>query len=339
MALPSIDADAPDFARRLLNLADARLGAVALRCTDDFFADRQRMLNPEPAIFVPGKYDQNGKWMDGWESRRKRVAGHDWCEVRLARVGVIVGVDLDTSHFTGNFPPAAALEGCLLPAGSDPDDHTQWHSLLPSTNLRGNSHHYLALPAGGPLVSHVRVHLYPDGGLARLRLYGRPEFSAQPDAEGLVDLVAAEHGGTVVAANNEHFGLARNLLMPGRGVNMGDGWETRRRREPGNDWCILALARPGTLAAIEVDTCHFKGNFPDRCMLRGAFVDGGTPESLVTQAMFWPLILPEQKLQMDHQHHFRQEILLHQPITHVRFDILPDGGVSRLRLRGRTVTP
>ena len=334
MALIATEADAPDFVRRYVNLADARLGAVALDCSDDFFADRQRMLNPEPAVFVPGKYDANGKWMDGWESRRKRGPGHDWCVVRLARPARLLGVDLDTSHFTGNFPPAASLEACCLDAG-DPEAGTVWEPLLPAQNLGGNRHHYVALD-GTRAVSHVRVNLFPDGGLARLRLYGVPAFdAAATDTEGLVDLVAAIQGGTVVAANNEHFGRAANLLLPGRGVNMGDGWETRRRREPGHDWCILALARPGTIAAVEVDTCHFKGNYPDRCSLQAAHAVGGTPESLVTQSMFWPLLLPEQPLQMDRQHHFRSEILPHGPITHVRFNIHPDGGVSRLRLRGR----
>jgi allantoicase len=334
MALPALDPDAPDFTRRHVNLADARLGAVALECSDDFFADRQRMLNPEPAVFVPGKYDQNGKWMDGWESRRKRVAGHDWCIVRLARPGRVRGVDLDTSHFTGNYPPAASLEACFVAQG-DPDAHASWHPLLPSVNLRGNAHHYFEIAGDAP-VSHLRVNLYPDGGLARLRVYGTPEFDpASRDADGRVDLASALNGATVVAANNQHFGLASALLMPGRGVNMGDGWETRRRREPGNDWCVIALARPGTIEAIEVDTAHFKGNYPDRCSLHGAHVPGGTPESLVTQAMFWPLLLPAQKLQMDHRHFFTSEILAHGPITHVRFDIHPDGGVSRLRLRGR----
>jgi len=334
MALPALDPDAPDFTRRHVNLADARLGALALDCSDDFFADRQRMLNPEPAVFVPGKYDQNGKWMDGWESRRKRVAGHDWCVVRLARPGRVRGFDLDTSHFTGNYPPAASVEACFV-ANGDPDANTAWHPLLPSVNLRGNSHHYFEARSDAP-VSHLRVNLYPDGGLARLRVYGTPEFDASArDADGLIDLASALNGATVVAANNQHFGLASTLLMPGRGVDMGDGWETRRRREPGNDWCVIALARPGILEAIEVDTAHFKGNYPDRCSLRGAFVPGGTPESLVTQAMFWPLLLPEQKLQMDHQHHFAAEIARHAPVTHVRFDIHPDGGVSRLRLRGR----
>lgn len=332
MAVSATDPNAPEFVRRYVNLADARLGAVALVTSDDFFADKSRMLNPEPAVFVPGKYDTNGKWMDGWESRRKRVSGHDWCIVRLARPGRVHGVDLDTSHFTGNYPPAASIEACYV-IGSDPDDSTEWKTLLPSVNLAGNSHHYFALADDTPY-THLRVNLYPDGGLARLRVYATPQFSDEAGEDGLVDLAAALNGGTVVAANNEHFGLASRLLLPGRGVNMGDGWETRRRREPGNDWCIVALALPGTISAIEVDTCHFKGNYPDRCSIQAAHIAGGTRESIVTQSMFWPLLLPEQKLQMDHQHYFTSEIAKHEPVTHVRFNIHPDGGVSRLRLRG-----
>ena len=173
MALPQLDPNAPDFTRRYVNLADARLGAKALSCSDDFFAEMGRMLNPEPAVFIPGKYDSNGKWMDGWESRRKRVAGHDWCVVRLARPGLIRGVDLDTSHFTGNYPPATALEGCDLAHG-DPDAHTEWFPVLAAMNLGGNAHHYVALD-GQRRVSHLRVNLYPDGGLARLRVYGVPD--------------------------------------------------------------------------------------------------------------------------------------------------------------------
>jgi len=338
MALIATDPDAPEFTRRHVNLADARLGAFALECSDDFFADRQRMLNPESAVFVPGKYDANGKWMDGWESRRKRGPGHDWCVVKLARAGRVHGVDLDTSYFTGNFPPAASLDACFVASG-DPVASTAWFPLLPSVNLHGNRHHYFPIEnadfASDARVSHLRVNLFPDGGLARLRVYATPDFDATPETDGLIDLIAALNGGTVVATNNQHFGLASTLLLPGRGVNMGDGWETRRRREPGNDWCVIALAKPGVIEAIDVDTAHFKGNYPDRCSLRGALVSGGTAESLVTQAMFWPELLPEQKLQMDHQHHYVGEIAKHGAISHVRFDIFPDGGVSRLRLRGR----
>lgn len=334
MTLPAIDPAAPEFVRRCINLADARLGAEALLASDEFFAAKERMLNPEPAVFVPGRYDANGKWMDGWESRRRRGPGHDWCVVRLARPGRLQGVDLDTSHFTGNFPPAAALEGCFLRVGDDPAQ-MQWRQLLPAVNLGGNRHHYFELHDSG-LVSHVRVNLYPDGGLARLRLFGLPEFDpAAVDHDGRIDLAAALNGARALAANNEHFGRAGNLLLPGRGLNMGDGWETRRRREPGHDWCIIQLARPGSIEAIEVDTCHFKGNYPDRCSLQAALVEAGTVESIVTQSMFWPELLPEQPLRMDHQHFFGHEISPHTAVSHVRFNIHPDGGVSRLRLHGR----
>ena len=333
MAVPQLDPDAPHFTRRFVNLADARLGAEALDCSDDFFAAKERMLNPEPAAFIPGKYDEHGKWMDGWESRRKRGGGHDWCVLRLARPGRLLGVDIDTSHFTGNFPPAASLEACY--SAADPGEDSQWNSLLPAVDLSGNRHHYFELTGDRP-VSHVRLNLFPDGGVARLRLYGIPDPSAVvAEADGCIDLAAALNGARVLEANNQHFGLARNLLLPGRGLNMGDGWETRRRREPGNDWCLIALARPGVIERIEVDTCHFKGNFPDRCSLQGAAVEAGTDQSLVTQSMFWPELLPVQSLRMDHQHFFQHEIIEHAAVSHVRFNIHPDGGVSRLRLWGR----
>ncbi|CAN7328519.1 allantoicase [Trinickia sp. LjRoot230] len=334
MAVPTTDPNAPNFTRRYVNLADARLGAEALEASDDFFAPKARMLNPEPAVFIPGKYDDHGKWMDGWETRRKRTAGHDWCVVKLARAGVVKGVDIDTSHFTGNFPPAASIEAAHVAAGAAPDATTQWTELVAATTLQGNSHHYLDVHDGSAC-THIRLNLFPDGGVARLRIYGEPQIDwASADRNALVDLAAMDNGAYVVAANNQHFGAASNLLMPGRGVNMGDGWETRRRREPGNDWAIVALAHRGTIAKIEVDTAYFKGNYPDRCSLQAASVSGGTDSSLVTQAMFWPTLLAEQKLQMDNQHLFESELAALGPVTHVRFNIIPDGGVSRLRLWG-----
>lgn len=334
MAVVLQDPNAPDFVRRYVNLADPRLGAEALAASDEFFAAKERMLNPEPAVFIPGKYDNNGKWMDGWETRRKRENGYDWCVVKLARPGVLFGVDLDTSHFTGNFPPAASIEGAYSPE-SAPTADTEWFEVLDSVTLQGNSHHYHALRGDRP-VTHVRVNLYPDGGLARLRLYGLPQSDwTQSSRDALIDLIAMENGGYVVAANNQHFGPASTLLMPGRGVNMGDGWETRRRREPGNDWAIIALAHPGEIEKVEVDTAHFKGNFPDRCSIQAAYVTGGTEQSLITQSMFWPVLLPEQKLAMDKQFYFTEPLEKVGPITHIRFNIIPDGGVSRLRLWGR----
>lgn len=335
MAAAAPDPDAPDFVRRTVNLADPRLGAVALSASDEFFAAKERMLDPAPAQFIPGKYDDNGKWMDGWETRRRRRGGHDWCIVRLACPGTVAGLDLDTSHFTGNYPPGASVEACLLPVGADPDESTVWFSLLPAVSLQGNRHHYLRID-DARAVSHLRLNLYPDGGMARLRVYGRPLFDpGRAAADGLVDLSSALNGGVALAANNEHFGSAASLLLPGRGVDMGDGWETRRRREPGSDWCLIALGRAGVIERVEIDTAHFKGNFPDRCSIQAARVDGGSAESLVTQAMFWPELLPEQPMRADAIHVFQAELRALGPVSHVRFNMIPDGGVSRLRLWGR----
>ncbi len=333
MALSFSDPDAPVFTRRYVNLADSRFGAQALEASDDFFAPKERLLNPEPAIFIPAKYDDHGKWMDGWETRRKRTAGHDWCTVKLARPGVIIGFDIDTSHFTGNFPPAASIDAAYVAEGA-PNQATQWVEIAPSTSLQGNHHHYLEACATG-LYTHVRLNLYPDGGIARLRVYGQPQLDwSGVNRNALFDLAAMEHGGYVVAANNEHYGLASNILLPGRGETMGDGWETRRRREPGNDWAIIALAQPGVIKKIEVDTAYFKGNYPDRCSLQAACMTGGTATSLITQSMFWPMLLDEQKLQMDKQHYFEAELMELGLVTHVRLNMIPDGGISRLRLWG-----
>lgn len=335
MALVPADPAAPAFTRRCVNLADPRLGAVALAASDEFFAAKERMLDPAPAQFHPGRYDAHGKWMDGWETRRRRRGGHDWCIVRLARAGTIAGLDIDTSHFTGNFPPGASLDACFVPDGADPDEGTAWFALLAPVSLQGNSHHYFEVTHDAP-VTHLRLNIFPDGGIARLRAWGKPGFDARRSAmDGLVELSAALNGATVVAANNEHFGPASVLLLPGRGVDMGDGWETRRRREPGNDWCLIALGHPGVIERIEVDTAHFKGNFPDRCSIQGARIDAATDQSLITQAMFWGDLLPEQALQADRIHVFGHEIRPLGPVSHVRFNMIPDGGVSRLRLWGR----
>ncbi|MEC5397580.1 allantoicase [Uliginosibacterium sp. H1] len=334
MAVVALDPDAPDFTRRYTNLADPRLGAQAVAASDEFFAPRDRMLAPEEPVFIPGKYDDHGKWMDGWESRRKRGPGNDWCVIRLARPGRLVGVDIDTRHFTGNYPPGASLEACHVTNG-EPDASTRWTSLLGTVSLKGNSHHYHALHSTDTW-THVRLSIYPDGGVARLRVYGRPSGDwAIGGAE--LDLAASINGAYIVAANNEHFGLASSLLLPGRGVNMGDGWETRRRREPGNDWCIVALAAPGIIEKVEVDTAFFKGNFPDACSLQAARMLGGTDQSLITQSMFWQELLGPQKLQMDAVHTFAPSAAL-GPVTHVRFNVFPDGGVSRLRLWGKVAS-
>lgn len=325
----------PDWAARTTDLASARLGARGLFCSDEFFAPLARLLDPAPAVFHPGRYDDHGKWMDGWETRRKRHAGHDWAVIRLAVPGMIRGFDVDTSHFIGNYPPAVSIEACHC-ASDDPVvlAEARWQEILPASPLAPGSHHLLECLDDG-CWSHLRINIYPDGGVARLRVYGQPLGELQPAEDGLVDLLTLAAGARPVSWNDASFGSAvSNLLLPGRGLDMGDGWETRRRREPGNDWCVLQLARPGIIERVEVDTAFFKGNYPDRCSLQAALVCGGTDQSITTQSLFWSTLLGEQKLSMDAVHRFGELAEL-GPISHVRFNIFPDGGVSRLRLWGR----
>ncbi len=313
------------------NLADPRLGAEVIYATDDWFASKDRLLKSEAAVFLPDEYDDNGKWMDGWESRRKRGEGYDHCIIRLGRPGRLHGVDIDTSHFTGNYPPAASIEACYL-ADGEPDKATQWVEVLAGVSLFGDQHHYHTL-SDETTYSHMRLNIYPDGGVARLRVYGEPQCNwNNRDESEIIDLVALVHGGQVISCNDQHYGDVRNINMPGRGVNMGDGWETRRRREPGNDWAILSLGHAGIARAIEIDTAHFKGNYPDQCSVQASFVKGGTDDSLITQSMFWQTLLPPQKMQMDAIHRFENELNGTGKITHVRLNIIPDGGISRFRV-------
>ncbi len=334
VAQPSTKGDA--LAKRYVDLALPRLGSEVVFASDDFFADKSRMIDPAPAVFYPDLYDENGKWMDGWESRRKRAAGYDHAVLRLGVPGRVRLLDIDTSHFTGNFPPAASLDGCVC-ADDVPGPGTEWHEIVPATSLQGNSHHIATCEDKG-IWTHVRLNIYPDGGMARLRLYGEVHvnWDEVSGAEEL-DLASLLLGARAIAWSDAHYGSPNFILAPGRGINMGDGWETRRRREPGNDWIIVELAHPGEVSNLLVDTAHYKGNFPAGCSIQAANVTGGTTESVITQSMFWPTLLPEQPLTMDAEHHFAEEIEKLGPISHVRLNIIPDGGISRLRVFGRLV--
>jgi allantoicase len=271
--------------------------------------------------------------MDGWESRRKRGGGHDWCIVKLGVKGVIHGVDIDTSHFTGNYPPAASLEACLTDKA--PTAKTKWTPILPQTKLGPSAHHYLPVTAGG-VFNHLRLNIFPDGGVARLRVYGAPvaEWEGGKKAAAY-ELSALGNGGKIIGYNDAHYGTVWTMITPGRGVNMGDGWETRRRREPGHDWLILKLGAPGRVERVEVDTAHYKGNYPDRCSLQASLVESGN-EAALSKAETWPELLPQQKLAADKVHKFGAKLIRNiGPVSHVRLNIYPDGGVSRLRIFGR----
>ena len=316
-----------------INLAQPRLGTQVVYATDEFFAAKERLIDPKDPVFIPDKFDEHGKWMDGWESRRKRDPGHDSCIIRLGVPGIIRGVDIDTTHFTGNFPPGASVDACVSDEDVPPDDC--WHEIQGRVDLAGDSHHFLPIDDEHSY-SHLRLHIYPDGGVARLRVYGevRPLWE-HLDPNTTIDLLALENGGRALVCNDEHFGSMHNLNVSGRGVNMGDGWETARRRTPGNDWVVMMLGHPGTVERIEIDTAHFKGNYPDQASLQAACLPNYRIENIGEQSASWETLLPPMKLEMDRQHLFAEQIRRIGDISHVRLNIFPDGGVSRLRLFGR----
>jgi allantoicase len=340
VARPLDDQERRACAQRLVDLAQARLGARVLAVSDEFFAPGERLLAAHEPEHRPGVYDAHGKWMDGWETRRRRDGGHDWCVVRLGVAGVVRAVDLDTRHFTGNYPPAASIEGCLWPDdGSDPGDaapgdDAAWFEVLPPVELGGDRHNAFAVDGEGA-VSHLRLHIRPDGGVARLRVWGEVRPRWQDLGPGAaIDLLAVAHGGRVIDCNDRHYGSPWNLLLPGRGVDMGDGWETRRRREPGFDWVILRLGRAGHLERLEIDTAHFRGNYPDRVSVRAARIGDLPREATVADSQFWPLLLPEHDLGPDREHRFESLAPL-GAVDHLRIDIHPDGGLSRVRAFAR----
>jgi allantoicase len=315
----------------LVDLAAERLGAAAVDCNDEFFAPKEHLIRQAPAIWREGEYTERGKWMDGWETRRRRdpstgsgPAGgdHDWCIIRLGVPGIVRGFDVDTAFFKGNFP-----ESCAVDAG----DGAQWRETLPRTTLKGDSHNLFPV-AGAPVATHLRLRIFPDGGVARLRAYG--EVVADWDRlrkRGDVDLAAVEHGGVVVGCSDMFFGSRHNLIMPGDATHMGDGWETKRRRGPGHDWTIVRLGAPGAIRRIEIDTRHFKGIAPGACDLEALPVGhrfSGADDD-------WTPLLSRTPLHPHTRHAFEDDVRAIGDVTHVRFNIYPDGGVGRLRLFGR----
>jgi allantoicase len=322
----------------LIDLASEKLGGAVLYANDDFFAPKENLIKPHAPIWIEGKYTDDGKWMDGWESRRRRSPrldeGFDWCVVRLGMPGQIEGIVVDTAYFRGNYPSHCSIDALA----SDGHPHldqllsggAEWREILPLSELIGDAQNQFAIDSRERF-THVRLKIYPDGGVARLRVYGNvlPDWTALRARDSELDLAAAENGGDVIAASDEFFGHRQNLIMPGLARDMSDGWESRRRRGPGHDWCIVRLGTKGTIKRAEVDTSWFKGNYPESCMLEGGVTDGRD-----LAAVEWRELLPMRSLQAHTRHSFAELNDLGD-ITHVRFNIYPDGGVSRLRLFGR----
>ncbi|CAL8312074.1 unnamed protein product [Lota lota] len=377
-AVSSSSTRQPDFVH-LNNLASETAGGKVIFATDEWFAPAANLLKRDPPRFEASAFTEFGKWMDGWETRRKRIPGHDWCVVQLGVAGVVYGVDVDTSFFTGNHAPYMSVQGACL---DDPPSivldgdrtgtaasasqleavsklHSEsWRVLVPESELKpgysDSCHNYFQVTCPGR-ITHLRLNIYPDGGVARFRVYGvgQRDWSSVP-AHQDVDLVGMANGGVCLGYSDAHFGHPRNMIGPGRASNMGDGWETARRLDrpkelkvdgrgilqvPGSEWAVFRLGHAGVITHVEVDTNHFKGNSPDWCRVEACTL---TPAEEAADARNawnsgkWTVLLSAQKLRPHHRHHYLEaELSLKEAVTHVRLVIAPDGGVSRFRLWGR----
>jgi allantoicase len=357
------------FEMKYTNLTSWRLGAETLWCTDDFFARMENLLKPGRGIFIEDKFTDRGKWMDGWETRRRRFLPdgttsdglqHDHCTIKLGAQGVIRGVNIDTNNFLGNSPQFASVEACR--AESDPDDETQWVELLPKSRIEQDQENLFDITvqeAEETVWTHIRLHIYPDGGVARFRVYGyvTPDWDQYLPNE-VIDLAFIKNGARPLVCSDMFFSHMENLIMPSRGANMGDGWETKRRRFTGDpkqdhahDWLILQLAARGTIQKALVDTHHFKGNFPDSVAIEGAVLteaqaadlellaresnDNALFEPASEETIEWVPLLDRTPLKAAREHQYKNEIRhTDRSFTHVRLKMYPDGGISRLRLWG-----
>ena len=320
----------------LVDLAAARVGGRAIAANDEFFAPKENLLQPGRGVFVEGRYTDRGKWMDGWETRRRREPGHDWCVIRLGIPGVIRAVTVDTNHFRGNYPESCSLDAASAAAEPTPDTLAglPWREIVPRTPLQGHAENHIDV-IDGARATHVRLNIHPDGGVARLRVWGtpRPDWTALAATGRPIDLIAIAHGGEPLASSDAFFSEPLNLLMPDPPAHMGDGWETRRRRGPGHDWVVIRLGHRGIPTALEVDTTHFKGNFPDGASLDACDAPETPPASAPGPEAGWRELLPRSALRANDSHRF--DLGAAAPVTHVRLNIFPDGGVARLRLFGR----
>ncbi|MBY8877891.1 allantoicase [Actinacidiphila acidipaludis] len=319
----------------LAHLTDRRLGAGIIAANDEFFAERENLLLPGPAVFDPEHFGHKGKIMDGWETRRRRgvsaevphpdIADHDWALIRLGTPGVVRGIVVDTAHFRGNYPQAVSVEATAHSLSAAPEDlldsDVEWTELVPRTPVGGHAENAFAVHVERRF-THLRLRQHPDGGVARLRVYG----DVAPDPGWLTeldtfDLVALENGGVVEDASDRFYSPPEHTILPGRSQKMDDGWETRRRRDAGNDWIRYRLVEQGVIRAVEIDTACLKGNAAGWASL--SVRDGAEGE--------WTTLIPRVRLQPDSVHRFLVNPI---PSTHVRIDIFPDGGISRLRLFG-----
>ena len=317
----------------MIDLTQKRLGTKVVYQTDEFFAKANRIIDSNEPIFIPNKFDNHGKWMDGWETRRKRKKGHDYLIVRLGKEGIISKINISTLHFNGNQPEFASVEACYSKK-KIPDKKIKWQVILNKKKTKPNCNNIFSIK-NKSIFTHIKLNIFPDGGVARLRIYGEILVNKVFFGKKIINMSALSNGASVIACNNEHFGKAENILAPGSSKNMGDGWETRRSRGKNFDWVIFKCVT-GQINNIQIDTHHFKGNYPDMCSVQGTYLNKNVNnKSIILKSKKWKKILNKVKLYSHKKHNFKNKLIKNTKINYIRINIYPDGGISRVRIFGR----
>ena len=321
------------FLNGLIDLAQSRLGSKIVYKTDEFFAPAKRIISPWAPVFKEGVFDRHGKWMDGWETRRKRTKGYDYLILKFGKPGVINKVDIDTSFFSGNHPNQISLQACTCNK-KIPDKKTIWTTIIKKSRTKANRHHFFNIKSKS-FFTHIKLNIFPDGGVARIRIYGSMKIKKKFEKKTL-NLTSVLNGAVPIVCNNEHFGRAENILAPGTGKNMGDGWETRRSRGKNFDWIIIKCATAGKINKIQIDTHHFKGNYPEKCSIQAAYIKNKISENnIVKKSKIWNLLLNKVKLHAHKKHNFKNKLMKNKKVNYIRINIFPDGGISRIRVFGK----
>ena len=318
---------------KMINLVEPRLGSKVIFKTDDFFASASRIIKAEDPVFKEGVFDKHGKWMDGWETRRRRTKGFDYLIIKLGKPGKIFNVDVDTTHFSGNQPTQVSLEACLI--NKKPSKKTRWIKILGKKKVGPNKNHNFKINNHSDF-NYVKFNIFPDGGVARLRLYGKITLEKMNMKGKIINLSSILQGASIVGCNNEHFGRAENVIAPGKSKNMADGWETRRSRGKNFDWLIIKFGKSGIIKKLEIETHHFKGNFPDTCSIQTCLITKKiSNKAVVLKSKKWKTILNKVKLKPHRKHVFTNKIMKKNRVNYLRINIYPDGGISRIRTFGQ----
>ena len=312
-----------------INLASPILGTKIYKYSDQFFGKAARLINDENPIFKDGIYDSNGKWMDGWETRRKRDKGNDYVIIKLGIPGKISEIEIDTAFFNGNQPEFASIDVCF-----SKNSKFKWQKLLKKKKLKANSLHKFKVK-DNKIVNFIRLNIFPDGGVARLRPLGDLVVNHIRNNKK-IDLASVLNGAKIVACSDEHFGVAQNIISPGKSKNMGNGWETKRRRGKGFDWVIIKLANIGLVNDIVIQTHHFKGNYPASFSIQGACIlNNNDVKKLIKSSANWKSLVVNKKLKPHDYLKISKLNHTSEKINYIKLNIFPDGGISRLRIYGK----